>query len=62
MDSTKSDETSTDDDKVKRDLFNLVEKLRMELQGKDQALQKKEQQLQKKDQELAKEKQVCISL
>jgi ATP-dependent protease HslVU (ClpYQ) peptidase subunit len=48
--STKSDGTSADDAKVKNDLFNLVEKLQIELQ-------KKHQELQKKDEELAKEKQ-----
>jgi hypothetical protein len=50
MDSTKSDKTSADDDKVKSDLFNLAEKLRSELRVQDQ-----EQQF--KDEKLAKEKQ-----
>jgi hypothetical protein len=45
--------------KLKNDLFNLVEKLRIELQGKKQELQKKDQELRKKNEELAKEKQVC---
>jgi hypothetical protein len=55
-DSTKSDETATDDAKVKNDLFNLVEKLRIELNVKDQ-------ELKIKDRKLANEKQlkkVCI--
>jgi ATP-dependent protease HslVU (ClpYQ) peptidase subunit len=58
MDSTKSDDTSADDAKIKDDLFNLVEKLRIELQEKDQ-------QLQVKDKKLAKEKRknkVCTFL
>jgi hypothetical protein len=62
MDSTKSDKTSADDDKVKSDLFNLAEKLQIELQVKDQELQAKDKELQGKDEELAKEKlekQVC---
>jgi hypothetical protein len=55
MDSTQSDEASADDAKVKSDLFKLVEKLRIELQ-------KKEEELQVKDKKLAKakrEKKVC---
>jgi preprotein translocase subunit SecE len=47
MDSTS--QTSADDAKIKNDLFNLVENLRIELHKKDQ-------QLQVKDEELAKEK------
>lgn len=68
-DPTKSDGTSTDDDKIKSDLFDLAEKLRIELQKKDeelhvkdQELQVKDQELQAKDEELTKEnqeKQVC---
>jgi hypothetical protein len=53
MDSTKSDKTSSDDDaKIKTDLFNLVEKLRIELQQKDQQLQAKDQELQEIGHEL----------
>jgi hypothetical protein len=52
MDSTKSDKTSADDAKIKSDLFNLVENLRIELRVKDE-------ELQTKDTEWAKEKQVC---
>jgi predicted RNA binding protein with dsRBD fold (UPF0201 family) len=48
MDLTKSDETSADDAKVKSGLFNLVEKLQIELQNKDEELVKERQ-----------EKQVC---
>jgi hypothetical protein len=55
MDSTKSDKTSADDDKVKSDLFTLVEKLRIELHVKDQELKVKEEDLTKERQE----KQVC---
>jgi hypothetical protein len=57
MDPTKSDGTSADDAKIKSDLFNLVEKLRIELHKKDQQLQQKDDELQGKDEELAKEKQ-----
>jgi uncharacterized protein (DUF3084 family) len=52
MDSTS--QTSADDAKIKSDLFNLVEKLQIELQEKHEELQKKDQELQKKDQELQK--------
>jgi hypothetical protein len=55
MDSTKSSETSADDAKVKSDLFNLVEKLRIELNVKDQELQVKDDELMKERQE----KKVC---
>jgi uncharacterized membrane protein len=48
MDSTKSDEKSADDIKLKNDLFNLVEKLQIELRKKDEELTKEKQ-----------EKQVC---
>jgi ATP-dependent protease HslVU (ClpYQ) peptidase subunit len=41
---------------LKNDLFNLVEKLRIELHKKDQDLQKKDEELAKEKQE----KQVCI--
>jgi uncharacterized protein (DUF3084 family) len=68
-DSTNSDGTSADDAKIKSDLFDLAEKLRIELQKKDEELQKKDEELQKKDQELQakdeelakekQEKQVC---
>jgi hypothetical protein len=34
MDSTKSDKPSADDDKIKSYLFNLAEKLRIELKGR----------------------------
>jgi ATP-dependent protease HslVU (ClpYQ) peptidase subunit len=54
MDSIKSD-TSADDAKIKSDLFNLVEKLQIELHKKDEELQKKDQELAKERQE----KQVC---
>jgi hypothetical protein len=47
MDSRKSDKTSADDDKVKSDLFNLVEKLRIELNVKDHELQVKDEELTK---------------
>jgi hypothetical protein len=70
MDSTKSYETSTDDAKIKSDLFKLAEKLRIELHKKDGKLQRRNQKLQKKnkelkvkDKKLAKEKRkkkVCI--
>jgi hypothetical protein len=40
MDSTNSDGKSADDDKVKSDLFDLVEKLHVELQKKDEDLAK----------------------
>jgi ribosomal protein S4 len=62
MDSTKYDETLSDDAKIKSDLFNLAEKLHIELRKKNQELQVKDEELQKKDEELAKErqeKQVC---
>jgi hypothetical protein len=58
MDSTKSDKTPSstgDDAKVKNDLFNLVEKLRIELHLKDKELQGKDEELAKERQE----KQVC---
>jgi hypothetical protein len=55
MDSTKSGETSADDAKIKSDLFNLVENLRIELRVKDQELQVKDEKLAKEKQE----KQVC---
>jgi ATP-dependent protease HslVU (ClpYQ) peptidase subunit len=55
MDATKSGETSADDAKVKSDLFNLVEKLQIELQAKNQELQRKDQELADKNQE----NQVC---
>jgi hypothetical protein len=55
MDSTKSDATATDDEKVKNDLFNLVENLRIELQVKDQELNLKDKKLAKEKQE----KKVC---
>jgi hypothetical protein len=55
MDSTKSDGTSADDAKIKSDLFNLVENLRIELQKKDQKLLEKDDELAKEKQE----KQVC---
>jgi hypothetical protein len=51
MDSTNSDKTSADDAKVKNDLFNLVEKLRIELNVKDQELQVKDEQLTKEKEE-----------
>jgi hypothetical protein len=51
MDSTKSNETSADDAKIKNDLFNLVEKLRIELNKKDEELAKEKQ-----------EKQVCKAI
>jgi hypothetical protein len=55
--STKSaDETSADDDKIKSDLFNLVENLRIELQKKDQELNLKDKKLAKEKQQ----KKVCI--
>jgi hypothetical protein len=62
MDSTKTDETLAGDAKIKSYLFELAEKLRIELQKKDEELQKKDQELQAKDEKLAKEeqeKQVC---
>jgi hypothetical protein len=40
IDSTKSNETSADDAKIKSDLFKLVEKLQIELQEKDEELVK----------------------
>jgi uncharacterized membrane protein len=40
----KFDETSADDIKIKSDLFNLVEKLRIELQEKDEELAKEKQE------------------
>jgi hypothetical protein len=55
-DATKSGETSADDAKVKNDLFNLVENLRIELCVKDQELLEKDEELAKERQE----KQVCI--
>jgi hypothetical protein len=55
MDSTNSDGTLADDAKVKSDLFKLVEKLRIELNVKDQELQVKDDELAKERQE----KQVC---
>jgi ATP-dependent protease HslVU (ClpYQ) peptidase subunit len=55
MDSTS--QTSADDAKIKSDLFNLVEKLRIELQKRDQELQKKDEELAKERQE----KQVCTA-
>jgi hypothetical protein len=57
MNSTKSDKTSADDAKVKNDLFNLVEKLRIELNVKDQELHKKDENLTKEK----KEKQVYLA-
>jgi hypothetical protein len=51
MDSANSDGTSADDAKVKSDLFKLVEKLRIELNVKDQELQKKDEELTKERQE-----------
>jgi hypothetical protein len=55
MDSTKFDETSADDDKIKSDLFNLVENLRIEMRVKDKNLQKRDEELAKERQE----NQVC---
>jgi hypothetical protein len=57
MDPAKSDQASADDAKIKSDLFNLVEKLQIELRKKDQELQVKKQEQQEKDKELTKEKQ-----
>jgi hypothetical protein len=54
-DLTKSDETLADDAKVKNDLFNLVENLRIELQKKDEELKIKDEKLAKDKQE----KKVC---
>jgi ATP-dependent protease HslVU (ClpYQ) peptidase subunit len=53
MDSTL--QPSTDDLKIKSDLFNLVEKLRIEVQKNDEELLKKDEELAKEKQE----KQVC---
>jgi hypothetical protein len=50
-DSIKADKTSADDAKIKTDLFNLVEKLRIELRVKDEELAKEKQ-----------EKQVCKAI
>jgi hypothetical protein len=44
MDATKSGETLADDDNMKSDLLNLVEKLRMELQTKDEELANEKQE------------------
>jgi Skp family chaperone for outer membrane proteins len=52
-----STQTSDGDIKLNSDLFNLAEKLQIELQKKHQELQAKDQELQKKDEELAKENQ-----
>jgi hypothetical protein len=46
MDSTKSDGTSAEDAKIKSDLFNLVEKLQIELQQKNEELTKEKQEKQ----------------
>jgi hypothetical protein len=54
-DSTKSDETATDDAKVKNELFNLAENLRIKLQVKDQELNLKDKKLAK----AKREKKVC---
>jgi hypothetical protein len=55
MDSTS--QTSADDEKIKSDLFNLVENLQIELQKKDEELQNQDKELQKKDEELQKKDQ-----
>jgi Skp family chaperone for outer membrane proteins len=57
-----STQTTDGDIKLNSDLFDLAEKLQIELQKKNQELQKKDQELQKMKKELAKgkqEKQVC---
>jgi hypothetical protein len=46
MDSTMSDKTTADNIKLTNDLFNLVEKLQIELQTKDEELAKEKQEKQ----------------
>jgi hypothetical protein len=52
-----STQTSDGDIKLNSDLFDLAEKLQIELRKKDEELQKKDQELQVTDEGLAKEKQ-----